>query len=183
VKDVNNDSTFSDADRTIVGSPQPKWEGGMTNRFSYKGFDLTVVMYARIGSTLNSKLYGGGFANTFQGNYNNLNVPYWTPYNSENYFPKPNQSRTQTQYNSTLGYFDGSYLKIRTLSLGYNVPGSFVQKLKARSLRVYVTAQDPFIFFSEYRNKYHGVDPESAGNINADTPATWSMLFGINLTL
>jgi hypothetical protein len=46
-----------------------------------------------------------------------------------------------------------------------------------------VTAQDPFIFFSEYRNKYHGVDPESAGNINADTPATWSMLFGVNLTL
>ncbi|MBC9930946.1 SusC/RagA family TonB-linked outer membrane protein [Chitinophaga qingshengii] len=183
VKDVNNDSTFSDADKTIVGSPQAKWEGGMTNRFSYKGFDLTVVVYARIGSTLNSKLYGGGFANTFQGNYNNLNVPYWTPYNSETYFPKPNQSRTQTQYNSTLGYFDGSYLKIRTLSLGYNVPGSFVQKLKARSLRVYVTAQDPFIFFSEYRNKYHGVDPESAGNINADTPATWSMLFGVNLTL
>ncbi|SKA04643.1 TonB-linked outer membrane protein, SusC/RagA family [Chitinophaga eiseniae] len=183
VKDVNNDSTFSDADKTIVGSPQAKWEGGMTNRFSYKGFDLTVVMYARIGSTLNSKLYGGGFANTFQGNYNNLNVPYWTPYNGENHFPKPNQSRTQTQYNATLGYFNGSYLKIRTLSLGYNVPGSFVQKLKARSLRVYVTAQDPFIFFSDYRNKYHGVDPESAGNINADTPATWSMLFGVNLTL
>ncbi|WP_212001989.1 TonB-dependent receptor [Chitinophaga sp. HK235] len=183
VKDINNDSTFSDADKTIVGTPQPKWEGGMTNRFSYKGFDFTIVMYARIGSTLNSKLYGGGFANTFQGNYNNLNVNYWTPTNGETYFPKPNQSRTQTQYNSTLGYIDGSYLKIRTLSLGYNLPSSFIQKLKARSLRVYVSAQDPLIFFSEYRNKFHGVDPESAGNINADTPATWSMLFGVNLTL
>ncbi|NSL88702.1 TonB-dependent receptor [Chitinophaga sp. Mgbs1] len=183
IEDINRDSTFGDADKTIVGSPQPKWEGGMTNRFSYKGFDLTIVVNARIGSTLNSKLYGGGFANTFQGNYNNLNVPYWTPNNGENHFPKPNQSRTQPQYNSTLGYFDGSYLKVRTIGLGYTVPSSFVQQLKARSLRVYVSAQDPFIFLSEYRNRFRGIDPESAGNINADTPSTWSMIFGVNLTL
>ncbi|HVI44470.1 MAG TPA: TonB-dependent receptor [Chitinophaga sp.] len=183
VADINGDSTFSDADKTITGSPQPSLEGGMTNRFSYKGFDFTVVIHARIGGMINSKLYGGGFANTFQGNYNNLNVNYWTPTNGETYFPKPNQSRTQTQYNSTLGYINGTYLKIRSMSLGYTVPPSFVQKLRARSLRVYATVQDPFIFLSEYRNRFHGVDPESAGNINADTPATWSMLLGVNLTL
>ncbi|MBV7532367.1 TonB-dependent receptor [Chitinophaga sp. sic0106] len=183
VVDVNKDSTFSAADRTLIGSPQPKWEGGMTNRFSYKGLDFTIVVFARVGGMLNSKLYGGGFANTFQGNYNNLNVRYWTPTNGETYYPKPNNSSTQTQYNTTLGYLDGSFLKVRSLSLGYNLPQSFVQRMKARSLRVYATAQDPFILFSEYRNKYHGVDPESAGNINADTPGTWSMIFGINLTL
>ncbi len=183
IRDVNGDSTFSAADKTIIGSAQPKWEGGMTNRFSYKGLDFTIVMFARIGGLLNSKLYGGGYANTFQGNYNNLNIHYWTPGSGENYYPKPNNSSTQTQYNSTLGYIDGSFLKIRSLSLGYNVPQSFVQKLKAKSLRIYATAQDPFILFSEYRNKYHGVDPESAGNINADTPGTWSMIFGVNLTL
>lgn len=183
IRDVNGDTAFSTADRTIIGSNQPKWEGGMTNRFSYKGIDFTVVVFARMGGMLNSKLYGGGFANTFQGNYNNLNVNYWTPTNGETYYPKPNNGSTQTQYNSTLGYIDGSYLKIRSMSLGYNLPASFVQRMRARSIRVYATAQDPFILFSEYRNKYHGVDPESAGNINADTPATWSMVFGINLTL
>ncbi|MFB6455308.1 SusC/RagA family TonB-linked outer membrane protein [Chitinophaga sp. Hz27] len=183
VADVNGDSTFSAADKTIIGSAQPKWEGGMTNRFSYKGFDFTVVVFARVGGLLNSKLYGGGFANTFQGNYNNLNVHYWTPGSGENYYPKPNNSSTQTQYNTTLGYINGSFLKVRSLSLGYNVPQSFVQRLKAKSLRVYATAQDPLILFSQYRNKYHGVDPESAGNINADTPGTWSMIFGVNLTL
>jgi len=74
--------------------------------------------------------------------------------------------------------------------MGYNIPQSAIRKLGAKNIRVYATAQDPFILFSPYRNKYHGLDPEAAGSstnpvatINVDTPATWSMIFGINVTL
>ena len=48
-------------------------------------------------------------------------------------------------------------------------------------MRFYASARDPFILFSPYRNKYHGIDPESAGTLNLDTPSNWSMVFGLNV--
>ncbi|MGE9312587.1 SusC/RagA family TonB-linked outer membrane protein [Niabella sp. CJ426] len=186
VEDVNGDNKINASDRIILGSSQPKWSAGFTNRLAYKGFDLTVVAFGRFGSTITSRMHNSGFANTFQGNYNNLSVNYWTPTNGENFWPKPNAASTNTPNNSTLGYFDGTFVKIRSLSLGYNLPASF---LNLRSARVYVTANDAFILFSKYRNVYKGIDPEAinAGNnrgeINVDTPATYSILFGLNITL
>ena len=69
------------------------------------------------------------------------------------------------------------------MSLGYTVPQNAVKKLGLRSMRFYATAKDPFILFSPYRNNYHGIDPETAGTLGVDTPASWSILFGINVTL
>lgn len=182
------DATY---DRTFIGSSQPKWEGGMTNRFAYKGFDLTVVAFARWGHMIRSVLHGGGFANTYQGTYNNLQTRYWTPTNGENEYPKPNANRTNPNNQSLLGYFDGSYLKIRTISVGYNLPSALLTRLGARSARIYVTAEDPFILFSPFVNKYGGIDPEVGGirgsapyrtELNLETPSNWSMLIGVNVS-
>lgn len=190
--DGRPDNKLTDTyDRVILGSSQPKWEGGMTNRFSYRGFDLTVVTFARWGHMIRSNLHGGGFANTFQGTYNNIKTRYWTPTNGENEFPKPNANRTNTPNNSLLGYFDGSYVKIRTISLGYNLASSLLKRLGVRSARVYTTVEDPFILFSPFVNKYGGVDPETSGSsgnpgvatLNLDTPSNWSVIFGINISL
>jgi TonB-dependent starch-binding outer membrane protein SusC len=179
-------------DRIILGSSQPKWEGGMTNRFSYKGIDLTVVAFARWGHMIRSVLHGGGFANTFQATYNNIKTRYWTPLNGENDYPKPNANNTNTPNNSLLGYFDGSYVKIRTISLGYKLPVSLTRRLGARSVRVYATVEDPFILFSPFVNKYGGIDPEVGGirsdppyrtELNLETPSNWTMILGINVTL
>lgn len=185
VDDLNGDKKIdANNDRMILGPPQPSWEGGMTNRFSYKGFDLTIVAFARIGGTLTSQLFqSGSFINTFQGNYNNLDVHYWTPTNKENYYPKPNAGSTNSPYVSLLSYFDASYVKIRSMSLGYNLPQNTLRRLGAKSVRIYATAEEPFILFSPYRNKYSGMDPESAGRLDVDTPPTWSMIFGVNVTL
>lgn len=177
-------------DRMIVGSSQPKWEGGMTNRFSYMGFDLTVVAFARWGHMIRSGLHGGGFANTFQGTYNNIKTRYWTPTNGENEYPKPNANRTNAANNSLMGYFDGSFVKIRTISLGYKVPSSVLKRLGAGAVRIYATVEDPFILFSPFVNKYGGLDPEAAGSarnpsvatLNLDTPSNWSMIFGVNVS-
>jgi TonB-linked SusC/RagA family outer membrane protein len=181
------DATY---DRMILGSSQPKWEGGMTNRFSYYGFDLTVVAFARWGHMIRSSLHGGGFVNTFQGTYNNIKTRYWTPTNGENDYPKPNANNTNTPNNSLLGFFDGSFVKIRTISLGYNLPASFLKRLGIRSARIYTTVEDPFILFSPFVNKYGGIDPEASGGstspsnatLNLDTPSNWSMNFGINIS-
>ena len=178
------DSVLNDQyDRTIIGTPQPRWEAGMANRFSYHGFDLTVTAFARWDYTIRSTLQGGGFANTFQGTYNNIKTRYWTPTNGENDFPKPNANRTNTPNNSLLGYFDGSFLKIRIITLGYNLPEKMIKRLGARNVRFYFTAEDPFILFSPYVNKHGGLDPETAGTLNVDTPPTKSFLFGVSIQL
>jgi hypothetical protein len=182
--DLNNDKKIDAKDRMVLGSNQPSWEGGMTHRFSYKGFDLTVVTFARVGGLLVSKLYqSGSFINTFQGNYNNVDVHYWTPLNHENYYPKANAGSTNTPMVSLLSYYDATYVKIRSMSLGYNLPPATLRKIGASAIRIYATAEEPFILFSPYRQKYHGLDPESAGQLVVDTPPTWSMIFGINITL
>ncbi len=173
------DATY---DRIIVGTPEPKWEGGTTQRFGFKGFDLTVVAFARWGYTMNSSLHGGNFVNTYQGTYNNLKTNYWTPLNNEQWNPKPNAGATNPLNRSVLSYFDGSFVKIRTISLGYNLPQSLNQRIGARNLKVYVTASDPFILFSPFR-KAEGIDPEGAGTVGIDTPPTWSLIFGVRMAL
>jgi TonB-linked SusC/RagA family outer membrane protein len=184
VEDVNKDGKISASDRIVLGSDQPKYTGGFTNRIAYKGFDFTIVGVYRVGGLITSKLFqSGSFINTFQGNYNNLNEDYWTPTNHQNFYPKPNSASTNTPYSSLLSYFDGTFLKIRSATLGYYMPESITKRIKARSLRIYATAQNPFILFSPYRNTFHGLDPETAGSLNVDTPSTKSFTFGINMTL
>jgi hypothetical protein len=126
-----------------------------------------------------------------QANYNNLNVAYWTPNNPTNAWPKANSAQTNPANLSTFGYYDATFLKIRSLSLGYSIPAPIVKKWGMRSLRLYATAKDPFILCSPYRNKYHGLDPEAGGaksssdptvTLNLDTPPSWSILFGLNVT-
>ena len=177
------DGKIDGDDRVILGSMQPKFQGGITNRFAYRGFDFTVVAFGRVGGLIRSQLHAAGFVNTYQGNYNNLVTDYWTPDNHQNYYPKPNSAATNTPYRSTLGYFDGSYLKIRSLSLGYNISPATSNRLRTKAIRIYGTVNDAFILFSEYRNKYNGIDPESSGNLNVDTPAVYSVIFGVNITL
>lgn len=184
VEDVNKDGKINASDRIVLGTDQPKYTGGFTNRIAYKGFDFTIVGVYRVGGLITSKLFqSGSFINTFQGNYNNINEDYWTPTNHQNFYPKPNSASTNTPYSSLLSYFDGTFLKIRSATLGYYIPESVTKRIKAKSLRIYATAQNPFILFSPYRNTFHGLDPETAGSLNVDTPPTKSFTFGINMTL
>jgi len=182
VADRNKNGKIDAGDMYIVGSPQPKWEGGTTQRVAYMNFDFTVVAAARIGGVITSSLFDGG-TNALQGIYNNVNIDYWTPNNPTNEWPKPNSAQTSAVYGSTLTYFDASFLKIRSLSLGYNMPQSLMKSTGMKSMRIYATVSDPFILFSPYRDKYHGIDPETSGTLNVDSPATWSMIFGVNITL
>ncbi|WP_431209380.1 SusC/RagA family TonB-linked outer membrane protein [Puia sp. P3] len=181
IADRNHNGVIDAGDMMVVGTPQARWEGGTTQRIAYRNFDFTLVAFARIGGMISSTLYGGGFASTMQGNYNNVNVAYWTTQNPTNAWSAATSAQTNPPNHSTFGYFDGSFLKIRSMTLGYTVPASFVKAMGLRSVRFYATAKDPFIFFSPYRNKYHGIDPETAGTLNLDTPASWSMLFGLTI--
>lgn len=177
LRDVDGNGRIDDKDRVILGSAQPKWSAGLTQRFSYKDFDLSIVAFARIGGMIRSDFYQD--YNTLFGRYNNLNISYWTPTNATNDFPRPNRFQERPNYNSTLSYFDGSFFKIRNISLGYSLPASLMKQWGMQSLRVNVDVKQPMIL-APYRQKYKGIDPEDVNTIGVDAPATWMLQFGIN---
>jgi TonB-dependent starch-binding outer membrane protein SusC len=188
------------ADRQIM-SLEPKFQGGFNTRISYKGFDLSAVGVFKNGGKLISTLYSAsGYLNLMTGRRENVKVDYWTPTNTGAKYPAPNGilSGDNPKYGNTLGYFDGSYLKIRSLSLGYNLDhNNFIKNAHIDKLRIYVTAENPFVMFSPYY-KESGMDPEtnSYGNenqaspayqrrlltIGTNTPSTRNYLIGIDLT-
>ncbi len=181
VQDTNGDGAITSADRVILGSQVPDFSAGLTNRFSYKGLDLSFFLFARVGQMLRSRYHDSN--NTLFGRYNNIKVDYWTPNNPTNEFPRPNQDQEFPKNNSSMTYFDASFLKLRNVNIGYTLPGRASRKIGFESFRVYVSAQQPFIF-AEYRSKYNGIDPETDDTVDADVvPATRILMFGINAQL
>ncbi|RZK34836.1 MAG: SusC/RagA family protein, partial [Pedobacter sp.] len=139
-----------------------------------------------------------GYLNLLTGRRNNVKVDYWTPQNTEAKYPKPGgiASGDNPKYGSTLGYFDASFVKIRTISLGYDFNRDLIKNSKVR-LRMYVTVQNPFVMFSPYHRE-SGMDPETNSygdenvavnsyprrilTIGTNTPSTRNYVAGLNLT-
>jgi TonB-linked SusC/RagA family outer membrane protein len=198
VRDQNNDGVINNDDRILLGSDIPDWSGGITNRFEFKGIDFSFFLFARRGQMIRSLLHNDN--NNLFGRYNNLDVDYWTPPNPNNprnpngnptnAFPRPNFNQERPTWNTSMQYFDGSFLKIRNVTLGYNFPEALAGKMKMQSLRVYVSAQQPLIF-SPYINKFQGIDPERVRTPDngrertsevsfGGSPSTRLFLFGLN---
>ena len=179
----------------------PKFLGGFNTRLQYKNWDLTVLGTFQVGGILISTLHGSsGYLNMLTGRRGQLKVDYWTESNTGARYPRPGglNSNDNPLYGSTLSYFDGSYLKIGTVTLGYNFEKiGALRRFGFDKLRVYATAQNPFVLFSSFHRE-SGLDPEpnsrgtenqaSAGYlyrqkvIGTNTPNTRNYLIGINIT-
>ncbi|HRJ30074.1 MAG TPA: TonB-dependent receptor [Cyclobacteriaceae bacterium] len=207
-RDVDNNGVIDAEDRKIIGNQQADWQGGITNRFTWKGFDMSFVVYIRQGGTLLSYLHApnGAYLTNLTGQRSGLKVDYWTPDNPTNEFPAPGAALpggASTGW-TTLAYYDASFARVRAINLGYNIPKSLASRIKAQNARVYFTAQNPFLLWSPYVFKHNGVDPEPTGQggtgivatggnfrtggnnpalvISASTPPTRSFIVGLNLT-
>lgn len=187
IQDTNGDGKITAADRVIIGNDVPKWAGGLTNRFEYAGFDLSFFLYGRFGNTILS----GFHRNQLQlaGRYQQIKVDYWTPNNPTNEFPRPKSNQEFPVYNSSLFYYDGSFIKLRNINFGYTFSGRVAKKIGAESVRLYSSIQQPKIW-SSYLSKYNGVDPEAAITNSATgltavtsdvTPSTTVTTFGLNI--
>jgi TonB-linked SusC/RagA family outer membrane protein len=155
-------------DRQIIGNFQPQWEGGFTSRMSYKNFDFNFVIFARMGMKvlvpyLTTDGSAQGYDFFMQSRINQLKVNYWTYNNPTNDFPRPDASLQNFQYASTLGYQDGSFIKMRSINLGYTVPSKCLTRVGINSLRVYVTVENPWIIYSPFVKAGYGPDPEGNG--------------------
>lgn len=208
--DYNADGTptrkINPDDRQVM-SMEPDLIGGFNSTVSYKNFDLTVIGAFQIGGKLISAIHSSnGYLNMLTGRRGNINVDYWTEDNTNAKYPKPGGilSSDNPKYGSTLGYFDAGYLKIRTITLGYNFDKlRCVKDFGISRLRLYASVQNPFVFFSPYKNEC-GLDPETntlSNNgstmavtmqgytgahvlpvVGYNTPSTRTFLLGLNLT-
>lgn len=135
--DANND-------RVIIGNTIPKYILGLTNSFSYRGLELSVFMYGRMGYLYDT----GGESQT--GRFNQRSINYYTEVNTDSDYQKPIYTAgTGDPYSLTLGYKDGSFLKIRNISLGYNLPEKISKSLGLSSSRVYAQALNPGMVFNK----------------------------------
>ncbi|HZB13116.1 MAG TPA: TonB-dependent receptor [Chryseolinea sp.] len=177
IEDVNGDGQITlNGDRKVLGNDVPKAYGGFTNKFTFKGFDLSVFLYYRLGFMINSEFSNGQA--TMQGRYNNLNVDYWTIDNPTNDYPRPNKNQENITYGSSLNYVDGGFVKMRNITFGYTLPESIAGKMKMTKLRLFVSAQNPFTW-----SDYKLFDPERAGNIGSGAmPSNRMILGGINIS-
>jgi TonB-linked SusC/RagA family outer membrane protein len=187
IEDANGDGRINSLDRQILGSAVADFSLGMTNRFNFKGFDVSFFVFGRFGSLIRSQFHQS--FNSLFGRYNNLAVDYWTPSNPTNAYPRPNQNQEFPKYNSSMSLFDGTFIKVRNINFGYNFGADVAKKIGLSSLRVFSSIQNPFIF-SEYRKVHKGIDPETfidgeqgveGGVINANiAPPVVQYTFGIN---
>ncbi|MBA4852762.1 TonB-dependent receptor [Emticicia sp. BO119] len=182
-------SVYSQAQRTVIGSPLPKWIGGITNTFSYKGLELSVFFNGVFGNKLN--FYGvGRFSSAngrFEDNQTVNQLDAWTPQNTNTNVPQARLFFNNGAQASSRFIEDGSFVRLRNVTLAYNLPKSLLSKVKISNVRLYVTGQNLLTF-----TKYSGWDPE----VNADdivsnialgydfytTPQAKTIMGGLNIS-
>ncbi|GAB3896059.1 SusC/RagA family TonB-linked outer membrane protein [Spirosoma agri] len=159
--DRSTTSTYSQAQRVVVGSPLPKWTGGITNTFSYKGITLSVLFNGVFGNKLN--FYGVGRYSSANGRFeDNQTVDQlaaWTPQNTNTNIPEARLYYNNGAQSSSRFIYDGTFVRLRTATLSYNLPKTLINRLKLNTVRFFVTGQNLLTFTG-----YKGWDPE----VNAD---------------
>ncbi|PWJ58723.1 TonB-linked SusC/RagA family outer membrane protein [Dyadobacter jejuensis] len=160
------DGQLNSDDRTIIGNPHPKFTWGLNNDFSYKGFDLNIFLQGSQGNDMLS--YTLMELNLLSGinNATTAALDRWTPTNTDTDVPKAQLGRTRRV--STRWVSDGSFVRLKNVSLGYNLPAALLEGSKIRKVRVYFSAQNILTM-----TKYEGYDPEvnysSTGDTNSNT--------------
>jgi TonB-linked SusC/RagA family outer membrane protein len=172
VQDVNNDGKINASDLQILGNSYPKFVGNWNTRFDWKRLDLSVQTITRQGFMVNNQFRTDN--STLAGRYNTIKVNYWTPTNPSNTDPRPNKNQESPLYGGTRGYEDGSFVRVRNVTVGFTVPPRLTGRLSAESLRIYGTAQNPKTWTSSTV-----LDPE--GRTSAGTPSPKMFLLGANV--
>lgn len=182
VLDVNGDKVINDLDKGDLGHAYPKYTLGLSNSFSYANFSLNIFLNAALGQkVLNQNKVWSEYGSTTGIPTKAYIDDYWTPDNLDAYFPKPSLTNPNFQTMDRI-VEDGSYLRIKLISLRYN----FTQLPKwVTKLQLYVTVNNLYTF-----TKYTGYDPEVsaygqnnflAGIDLGSYPRTRSVAFGLEV--
>lgn len=144
VADLDGDYRIdANYDRRIVGHSAPDWTAGFQNTFRYRNWDLSFFIYGRFGFTVPA---GGEY---LQGRFAQRRVDYWRPDNPTNEYPAPNYANAGGDpYRTSMNYQDGSFIKLRNVSLGYTLPSKLASRLRLDQLKIYAQAMNPGLLYS-----------------------------------
>lgn len=186
-KDLNEDGVIdADNDRTFIGNPIPEYTFGINNTITWKNWDLNIFMQG---------VYGNEIANFNRVNLENLNGQgnvlleafsnRWTPNNPGNTYTRAANDPRNIVFSDHY-VEDGSYLRLKSATLGYSLPSQFLSKMNINKLRLYLTGKNLFTI-----TDYSGVDPEvsfggqnnnlSAGADFGGYPTSRTYLLGLNV--
>jgi hypothetical protein len=205
-KDINGDGVINEEDRTYIGNPEPKFTFGINNSLSYKGFELNISLTGVYGNEVvnyqrrwlenpreNTNLLVKATHYAQLGlidpdgpnDYRNVQI-----IGGDSDMPRMAASSAASESNFRMSdkfVEDGSYLRIQSISLGYNIPQKWISRLHLQNLKVYTNLQNVYTF-----TKYSGYDPE-IGSLNQDAlltgidnaryPTPRIYTFGVNISL
>lgn len=180
-KDLNNDGVINDDDRTFLGDPTPAWTFSMNNSFAWKNFDLEVYLQGVAGNKIYNSNRASLEAMSVAQNQMTTVLERWRGEGTSNEMPRavfgdPNKNtRTSDRFIE-----NGSYLRLKNITLGYTLPERISKKALMSSVRFYVSGQNLLTF-----TKYTGLDPEissGTGDDNNVYPVSRSVTFGLNVS-
>lgn len=183
-KDLNGDLVVDASDQTVIGRTLPKHIGGFINNFSYAGVNLSVFLQWSYGNQIynaNRLLFEGGLSNSTN-QFASFNER-WTPTNPSNTLPGVNGRGPNGVYSDRV-IEDGSFLRLKTVSLDYNLPKKLTSRLKLGTINLSASAQNLYTW-----SNYSGFDPEVAVRNSTLTPGfdfsayprAKTVVFGVNV--
>jgi TonB-linked SusC/RagA family outer membrane protein len=182
--DYNGDGKITTSDKHNLGSAQPKFTGSISNTFTYKKFDLSIFFTGSYGNKIFNLLQQSLERPTLTLNASATLLNRWSPQNPNGTVARATNSPVPQVTDRYIE--DGSYLKLKNASLGYTFTNSFISKIHAKQLRIYVSGQNLLTI-----TKYTGLDPEANFYDNDNTkqgidygtyPPVRTFLAGLNLT-
>ena len=187
--DVDNNGIINDNDRVIMGSSNPKFSGGWSNTFSYKNLQLDIFANFMYGNDVYAEWKQTSLARVgyLAGTLTEYAENRWTGPGTTTQYARSINGAARSGYNtknSDRFLEDGSFLRIRTVTLSYNLPSKFISKLKLSGVRAFCQADNLLLF-----TPYSGYDPEVSSNLNPlyfgvdnfSMPAPRTISFGLKL--
>jgi len=167
---------YNEANRVVAGSPNPEFTGGLNNRFEYKNFDLSI---------LTNFVYGNDVYLS-AGRYQSANFEWWDNQTTDQLdrwqepgdvtdVPEPRFGQANGSQHSTRYLHEGSYLRIKQLTLGYNLPESVLKNLRISSARIFVSASNLYTF-----TNYPGYDPEVSSLPAGGSSQAYNVMMGVD---
>jgi hypothetical protein len=185
-KDLNGDGVVNTLDQTVIGRAFPIHVGGFSNNFTYKGFDLNVFLQWSYGNDIvnaNRLIFEGNPRLSYNLNQYASYADRWSPTNPSNTLHRIGGQGPS--YYSSRVIEDGSYLRLKTIQIGYNFSSALLSQIKVKSLRAYLSAQNIYTW-----TNYSGPDPEVSVKNSTLTPGfdyspyprARTLTFGLNAT-